>query len=104
MTPLCHLAAYRLSISPDLAAYTLSVGPDLAAYTLSIGCRFGDSAWFDLRVHYSVFLLAAFVLSLMQCRRCELICRYDFIWKLQVSGILTAHGAEYRYEIGCVSG
>ncbi|GMR40657.1 hypothetical protein PMAYCL1PPCAC_10852, partial [Pristionchus mayeri] len=37
----------------------------------------------DLRVHFTIFFLIALVLSVMQSRRSELICRYDFIWKLQ---------------------
>ncbi|GMT17702.1 hypothetical protein PFISCL1PPCAC_8999 [Pristionchus fissidentatus] len=38
---------------------------------------------YDLRLHFTVFFLIALVLAVMQSRRCELICRYDFIWKLQ---------------------
>ncbi|KAM3724415.1 Adenylate cyclase type [Dirofilaria immitis] len=71
------------------------------------------SIWNDLRLFFTLVIILAFILILIQSRRSELIARFDFIWKLQaidegremekrhaqnravLENILPAHVAEY---------
>ncbi|VDK77617.1 unnamed protein product, partial [Litomosoides sigmodontis] len=71
------------------------------------------SLWNDLRLFFSLVIIFAFILIMIQSRRSELIARFDFIWKLQaldegremekrhaqnravLENILPAHVAEY---------
>ncbi|MCP9258594.1 Adenylate cyclase type 5 [Dirofilaria immitis] len=41
------------------------------------------SIWNDLRLFFTLVIILAFILILIQSRRSELIARFDFIWKLQ---------------------
>lgn len=44
--------------------------------------------WDDLRLFFTLVIIFAFIVIMIQTRRSELNARFDFIWKLQVNKLL----------------